>query len=201
MHSFSRGNHLPLLCRRCAARSSNKLGQSCRRDKVRVFWNTDSRHISRGSKVVEESSRCDALLWWELKTCVLKGEDLRAGEVGTNLHGPYWGNERLLVISRERHDPFSMRTLYATLDVVWAKDEVRALHRLEFVMMPHTGVGRRRDAFIIGDDSWGALLLHARMISPTRFPKGIRYAGNIPKRDIYFGVLHGGDTMESKSCR
>jgi hypothetical protein len=68
-------------------------------------------------------------------------------------------------------------------------------------MMSHTGVGRRRDALIIGDDSCGAFLLRARMISPTRLPKGIGYAGNMPKRDIYFGFLHGGDTMETKSCR
>ena len=156
MHSFSRGHHLPLLCGRSAAGSPNKLGQSCRRDEVWVFWNTDSRHIQRGRRVGEESRRCDALLWWELKTCVLKREDLRAGEVGTNLHGPDWWNRRLLVISRERHDPFPTRALHATFDVVWAKDEVRALHRLEFVMMPHTGVGGRRDALVIGDDSCGA---------------------------------------------
>ena len=30
--------------------------------------------------------------WWELESCVLKGEDLRTGEVGTNLDGPYWEN-------------------------------------------------------------------------------------------------------------
>src|SRR6202048_489185 len=201
MHSFSRGNHLPLLCRRCATGSPNKLGQACRRNEVGVLWNMDSRHIQWGSRVGEESSRCDALLWWELKTCVLKGEDLRAGDVGTNLDGPDWGNRRLLVISRERHDPFPTRALYATLDVIWAKDEVRALHRLEFVMMPHTGVGRRRDTLIIGDDSCSAFLLRARMISPTRFSRGIGYASNMPKRDIYFGFLHGGDTIETKSCR
>jgi hypothetical protein len=28
------------------------------------------------------------LLWWKLKTCVLKREDLQPGEVGTNLDGP-----------------------------------------------------------------------------------------------------------------
>ena len=156
MHSFSRGNHLPLLCRRCAAGSPNNLGQSCRRDEVWEFWNTDSRHIQWGSGVGEESSRCDALLWWELKTCVLKGEDLRTGEVGTNLDGPNWRNRRFLLTIRERHDPFPTRALYATLYVVGAKDEVRALHRLEFVMMPHTGVGRRMDALIIGDDSCSA---------------------------------------------
>jgi hypothetical protein len=82
MHSFSRGHHLPLFCRRCAAGTPNKLGQSCRRDHVGFFWNTDFIHIQRGSRVGEESSRCDALLWWELKTCVLKCEYLRVGEVG-----------------------------------------------------------------------------------------------------------------------
>jgi hypothetical protein len=159
------------------------------------------RHIQQGRRVGEESRRCDALLWWELKTCVLKGEDLRAGEVGTNFHGPDWGNRRLLVISRERHDPFPTRALHATFDVVWTKDEVSALHRLEFVMMPHTGVGGRRDALVIGDDSCGALLLCARMISPIRLPRGIGYVRNMPKRDIDFGFLHGGDPLETKSCR
>ena len=101
MHSFSRGNHLPLLCKRCAAGSPNNLGQSCRRDEVREFWNTDFRHIQWESRVGEESSRCDMLLWWQLKTCVLKGEDLRMGEVGTNLDGPDW---RFLLTIRERHD-------------------------------------------------------------------------------------------------
>ena len=67
--------------------------------------------------------------------------------------------------------------------------------------MPHTGVGQRRDALIIGDDSCGAFIFRARMISPTRLLCGVRYAGNMPKRDIYFGFLHCGDTMETKSCR
>ena len=106
-----------------------------------------------------------------------------------------------MVISRERHDPFPTRALHATFDVVWAEDEVRALQRLEFVMISHTGVGRRRDVLIIGDDSCGALFLHACMISPTRLSKGMGYAGYMPKRDIYFSFLHGGDTMETKSCR
>jgi hypothetical protein len=141
------------------------------------------------------------LLWWELKTSVLKREDLRAGEVGTNLHGLDWGNRRLLVISRERHDPFPTMTLYATFDVVWIKDEVCALHRLEFVMMPHTGVSGRRDALNIGDDACGALYLHARMISPTRVSRGIRYAGNMPIRNIDVGFLHGGNPLETKSYR
>ena len=43
------------------------------------------------SGVGEKSSRCDSLLWWELKTCFLKGEDLRTGEIGTYLDGPDWG--------------------------------------------------------------------------------------------------------------
>ena len=103
--------------------------------------------------------------------------------------------------SIERHDPFFTRALYATLDVVWAKNKIRAIHRLEFVMMSHTGVGRRRDALIIGYDYCGALLLRARIISPTRFPKDLGYAGNMRKRDIYFSFLHCGDTMETKSCR
>jgi hypothetical protein len=64
-----------------------------------------------------------------------------------------------------------------------------------------TSVGRRKDVLIIGDDSCGAFLFHARMISPKRLPRGMGYAGNMPKRDIYFGFLHGGDTMETKSCR
>jgi hypothetical protein len=68
-------------------------------------------------------------------------------------------------------------------------------------MMPHTGVDWHMDALIIGDDFCGALLLHARMISPTRLSRGMGYAGNMPKGDIYFGFLHGGDTMETKSCR
>ena len=201
MHSFSRGHHLPLLCGRSAAGSPNKLGQSCRRDEVWVIWNTDSRHIQRGRRVGEEPRRCDALLWWELKTCVLKREDLRAGEVGTNLDRPDWRNRWLLIIGRERYDPFLTRALYATLDVVRAKNKVCALHRLKFVMMSHIGVGQRRDALIIGDDSCGTLLFRARMITPTRLPNGIGYAGNMPNRDIYFGFLHGGDTTETKSCR
>ena len=106
------------------------------------------RHIQWKSKVGEESSRCDALLRWELKTCVLKREDLRPGEVGTNLDRLNWGNKRLLVISRERHDPFPTRVFYETFDVVWTKNEVRALYRLDFVMMPYNGVCRRRDALI-----------------------------------------------------
>jgi hypothetical protein len=69
------------------------------------------------------------------------------------------------------------------------KNEVRALHRLEFVMMPHTGVGWRKDALIIGDDSCGAHLLRARMISPTRLSRGMGYAGNMPKKYIYFEFL------------
>jgi hypothetical protein len=201
MHSFNRSHHLPLLCRRCAAGSPNKLGQSCRRDEVGVFRNTDSRHIQWESKLGEELSRCDAFIWWELKTCVLKGEDLRAGEVGTNLNGPDWGNKRLLVISRERYNPFPTRVLHATFDIVWAKDEVGTLHRLEFIMMPHTGVGWRKDALIIGDNSCGAFLLRTLIISPTKLSRGMGYAYNIPKRDIYFGFLHGGDTMETKSYR
>jgi hypothetical protein len=129
------------------------------------------------------------------------GEDLGTGEVGTNLDGLYWGNRRFLFTTREQHEPFPTRPLYATLDVVWAKDEVHALYRLEFVMMPHIGVGQRRDALIIGDDSCGALLLHARMISSTRLPRGMGYVGNMPKKDIYFGFLHSSDTMETNSWR
>ena len=131
---------------------------------------------------------------------MLKRKDLRTGKVGTNLDMPDWGNRRFLIISRERHDPIPTRVLYATLYAVWAEDEVRALHRLEFVMMPHTGVGRCRDALIIGDDFCGALLLRASMISPTRLPKGMGYADNMPMKDIYFGFLYGGDTMKTNSC-
>ena len=36
-------------------------------------------------------------------------------------------------------------------------------------MLPHTGGGQLKDALIIVDDSCGALLLQARMNSPTRF--------------------------------
>ena len=68
------------------------------------------------------------------------------------------------------------------------------------LMMPHIGVGRRRDALIIGDDYCSPLLC-ARMINETRLPWCIGYAGNMPKRDIYFSFLHCGDTMETKSCR
>ena len=182
MHSFSRDSHLPLLCQMCAAGSSNNLGQSCRRDEVWKFWNTDSRHIQWGSGVGEESSWCDTLLWWELKTCVLKREDLRTGEVGTNLDRPNWGNMRFLIINKDWHDPFPTRTFYTTLDVVWAKDEFYSFLRLECVMMSYTGVGRRMGVLIIGDDSCGAFLLRANMISPTRLPRGMRYAGNMPKR-------------------
>ena len=64
-----------------------------------MFKNTDFGHIQWGSGVGEESSRCDALLWWELRTCILKGEDLGTGEVGTNLDGPDWGNRRFLLIN------------------------------------------------------------------------------------------------------
>ena len=67
-------------------------------------------------------------------------------------------------------------------------------------MMPYTGVGRRKDVLIIGDDSCGALLLHANMISPTRPPRGMGYAGNMPKRDIYIGFLYGDDKMKTNSC-
>ena len=67
--------------------------------------------------------------------------------------------------------------------------------------MSHTGVSRRRGALIIGDNSCGALLLRVRMISPTRLPKCMTYASNMPKRDIYFSFLHGGDMMENKYCR
>jgi hypothetical protein len=97
--------------------------------------------------------------------------------------------------------PICNKALYATLDVVWEKNEVNALYRLEFVMMPNTGVGRGVDVLIIGDDSCGVLLLRARMISPTRLSRGMGYAGNMPKRNIYFEFLHGGDTMETKSYR
>ena len=89
--------------------------------------------------------------------------------------------------------PISDKGLYTTLDVVWAK--------LEFVMMSHTGVGQRTDALIIGDDFCGALFLCARMISPTRLPRVMGYAGNMPKRNIYFGFLYGDDTMKTKSCK
>ena len=78
----------------------------------------DSRHIQWERGVGEESSWCDVLLWWELKTCVLKREDLRTDEVGTNLDGPDWRNNRFLFITRERHDPFPTRAIYTTLDVV-----------------------------------------------------------------------------------
>ena len=136
-----------------------------------------------------------------MKTCVLKGEDLGTGEVSTNLDGLNWENMWLVVIRRERHYPFPMRALYVMLDVALGKDEVRVLHKLEFVMMPHTGVCRRKDGLIIGDDSCGVLFLCARMISPTRLPKGIGYAGNMPNRVIYFGLLRDGDTLETKACR
>ena len=66
-----------------------------------------------GERAVEELSRCDALLWWELKTCLLKGEDLRAGEVGTNLDGLDWKNMRFLLTIRKGHDPFPTRASYA----------------------------------------------------------------------------------------
>lgn len=49
------------------------------------------------SGVGEELSRYDALLWWELKTFNLKGEDLRTGEVGINLDGPDWRNGRFFL--------------------------------------------------------------------------------------------------------
>ena len=104
-------------------------------------------------------------------------EDLK-GDVGTNLHGSDWGNGRFLLTIRERHDPFWMRALYATFYVVGAEDEVRVLHGLEFVIMPCTSLGRRMDALIIGNNSCSARLLRARMISPTRLPKCIGYAGN-----------------------
>jgi hypothetical protein len=135
MHSFSRGHHLPMLCRRCAVGSPNKLGQSCRKDEVGIFWNTDSRHIQWGSRVGEESSRCDALLWWELKTCVLKDEDLRAGEVGTNLDGHIGGIGGFWLSAENgmtyfRRGPFTQRSMS-----FGQKNEVGALHRLEFVMM------------------------------------------------------------------
>ena len=154
-----------------------------------------------GSGVGEESSQCDILLWRELKTCVLKGKDLGTDEVDTNLDGPDWENGRFFLTIIERHDPFPTRALYATLYVVGAEDKVHALHLLEFVMMRHIDVGRRRDAFIIGDDSCSALLLRARMINPTRVPLCIGYAGNMPKRDICFSFLHCGDTMETEFCR
>jgi hypothetical protein len=136
-----------------------------------------------------------------LKTCVLKRKDLRTGEVGTNLDGPNWGHRRILFTTRERHDSFTTSALYATLDVVWAKDEVHVLHRLEFVMMPHTGVGRRKDVLIIGDDFCDAFFLRARMISLTILPIVMGYTSNMPKRDIYFGFLYGGNTMKTKSCK
>jgi hypothetical protein len=106
-----------------------------------------------------------------------------------------------LFTTKEHHDPFPTRVLYATLDAASAKNEVHALHSLEFLMMSHIGVGRRMDALIIGDDFCGALLLRVRMINPTRFPRDMGYAGTMPKREIYFGFLHGGDTMEPKSCK
>ena len=62
---------------RCVARSPNNLEQSCGRDEVKVFWNTDMNHIKWGSIVGKESSWCDVLLWWELKTCFQKREDLQ----------------------------------------------------------------------------------------------------------------------------
>ena len=70
-------------------------------------------------------------------------------------------------------------------------------------MMFHTSVGQRRDDIIIGDDSCGTFILCTRMISPTRLPRVMGYASNMPKTkiDIYFGFLYGGDTMETKSCR
>ena len=67
--------------------------------------------------------------------------------------------------------------------------------------MPHTGVGRHMDALIINDNSCGELLICSCMISPTKLPRIMGYADNIPKRDIYLGFLCGGDTMETKSCR
>ncbi len=67
-------------------------------------------------------------------------------------------------------------------------------------MMPHIGVGRRMDALNIGDDSCGALLLRASMISPRRLPRGMGYAGNMPKIDIYFSFLYDGDTMKINYC-
>lgn len=100
--------------------------------------------------------------------------------------------------SNKQHDSFLTRSLYATLDVIWIKDEVHVLQKLDFIMMPHTSVDRRRDALIIGDDSCSALLLCARMFSLTKLPKIMEYAGNMPKREIYFGLLYGGDTMETR---
>jgi hypothetical protein len=75
-----------------------------------------------------------------LITCVFKGEDLRTGEVGTNLDGPGWGNRSFLFTNKEQHDPFPMKALNTMLNLVWAKDEVHALHKLELIMIPHTGV-------------------------------------------------------------
>ena len=68
-------------------------------------------------------------------------------------------------------------------------------------MAPHTGVGRSSDVPIVGDDSCNALLLCAHMISPTRLPRGMVYASNMPQRHIHFGFLYGGDSMETNSCR
>ena len=91
--------------------------------------------------------------------------------------------------------------------VVWAKDEFCALYVLEFVTtdwrleigVAHTGVGRRKDALIIGDNSCSAFLLCIPMISPTRLPRVMGYVGNMPKRGIYFGFLDSGDTKDTKS--
>ena len=97
-------------------------------------------------------------------------EQMRFVPILTGQIGGIWG---FWSSTNERHDPFPTTALYATLDVVWTQNKVRTLHRLEFVMMSHTGVSRRRDALIIGNNSCGAPFLWARLISPIRLPRGM----------------------------
>ena len=58
-------------------------------------------------------------------------------------------------------------------------------------MMSNVGVGWRREVFIIGDNSCGAVLLCAHMNIPTRFFRVMGYADNMPKKDNYFGFSTG----------
>ena len=67
-------------------------------------------------------------------------------------------------------------------------------------MAPHTDAGQSSDAPIVSDNSCSTFLLRARMISPTRLPKGMGYASNMPKKHIHFDFLYGGDSTETSSC-
>ena len=80
----------------------------CLEKKIRVWvcWNVHSREVKGKSRCIEEASGRDALFFRELKSAILKLQDLWSSDVGTNLHRPdRGGGRRSFLVSKEFVDP------------------------------------------------------------------------------------------------